>query len=150
MGKLLLLVAINSLMWLLWSVIVGFTLNKIPNRFFEAERLKVKADSYRRYEFLKIKKWKSLVPEAGALFKGGVSKRNLNSIDEKALKSLIVESQRAEIVHWLIFFLTPVFFFFNPAILIIAMTLYGVLANIPFIAIQRYNRSRCYKALSAA
>jgi hypothetical protein len=52
------------------------------------------------------------------------------------------------LVHWLILGITPVFFFFNPPALIVAMVAYGFFANVPFIGIQRYNNGRAQRALA--
>ena len=53
----------------------------------------------RSYERLKIRRWKDRLPEAGALFPGGVSKRHLPAARED-LALFAVETRRAELGHW--------------------------------------------------
>ncbi|HMS25240.1 MAG TPA: hypothetical protein PKB15_06115 [Acidimicrobiia bacterium] len=137
------LIIIDSVLWALWSALVGYCASRLRQDALKKERLRVRADSWQLYvRLLKIKKWKDKVPEAGALFPGGKSKRRLVGSNAQALDECAQESQRAEFVHWAILLLTPIFFFFNPIWLFGFMVLYGFMANLPFIAIQRYNRSR--------
>jgi glycosyl-4,4'-diaponeurosporenoate acyltransferase len=93
---------------------------------------------------LRIRRWKDHLPEAGALFAGGVSKRRL-TVD---LERFVAETRRAEIAHWLALAGTPVFALWNPPIGVVLMTVYGVAANLPCIAVQRYNRPRAQRALA--
>ena len=137
------LIIIDSALWGLWSALVGYIATHIEQNFLKKERLGVRADSWSFYSrFFKIKKWKDKVPEAGAMFPGGKSKDRIIGTGEVALREVAREAQRAEFVHWAILLLTPIFFFFNPIWLFGFMVLYGFMANLPFIAIQRYNRSR--------
>jgi glycosyl-4,4'-diaponeurosporenoate acyltransferase len=93
---------------------------------------------------LRIRRWKDHLPEAGALFAGGVSKRHL-TVD---LERFVAETRRAEIAHWLALAGTPVFALWNPPIGVALMGVYGVAANVPCIAVQRYNRTRAQRALA--
>ena len=47
-----------------------------------------------------MRRWKSAVPELGGLF-GGASKRRLWDRSRAGLDRLVVETRRAELVHWL-------------------------------------------------
>ena len=94
---------------------------------------------YRRR--LRIHRWKDRVPEAGALF-GGVSKRHLPAHDLAALQLFVRETRRAELAHWWAMWCGPVFVLWNPPLAAGLLVAYGVLVNLPFIAIQRYNRFR--------
>jgi glycosyl-4,4'-diaponeurosporenoate acyltransferase len=97
----------------------------------------------RVYErWLRIRSWKDRLPEAGNLFLGGISKRRLPRHDRKGLERFAVETRRAELTHWLILAATPWFFQWNPWWLGLAMAGYGIVANVPCLAIQRYNRGR--------
>jgi glycosyl-4,4'-diaponeurosporenoate acyltransferase len=64
------------------------------------------------------------------------------------LSRFAAETRRAELVHWCVLALTPFFVLWNPVGLFLAMVAYGVIANVPCIAIQRYNRSRIVRALA--
>jgi glycosyl-4,4'-diaponeurosporenoate acyltransferase len=95
---------------------------------------------YRRR--LRIHRWKDRVPEAGALFAGGISKRELPAYDVEGLQLFVRETRRAELGHWWALFCVPVFCLWNPPLASLLLVLYGVGINLPFIAIQRYNRFR--------
>jgi glycosyl-4,4'-diaponeurosporenoate acyltransferase len=93
-------------------------------------------------ERLHIHRWKDRVPEAGALFAGGVSKRQLPSYDVAGLELFVRETRRAELGHWWAMACSPVFVLWNPPLPAALLIAYGVGINLPFIAIQRYNRLR--------
>lgn len=95
---------------------------------------------YRRR--LRIHRWKDRLPEAGALFAGGVSKRQLPAYDAAGLRAFARETRRAELAHWWALACGPLFVLWNPPLAAALLVTYGVLVNLPFIAIQRYNRQR--------
>src|SRR3954469_11768112 len=77
-----------------------------PRRFERAGRW------YRRR--LRIDRWKDSVPEAGGLFRGGISKRHLPAYDVRGLELFVRETRRAELAHWWAMFCGPVFLLWNP------------------------------------
>jgi glycosyl-4,4'-diaponeurosporenoate acyltransferase len=95
---------------------------------------------YRRR--LRINRWKDKVPEAGDLFRGGVSKRHLPAYDVAGLQLFVRETRRAELAHWWAMLCGPLFVLWNPPLAAGLLIGYGVVANLPFILIQRYNRFR--------
>ena len=95
---------------------------------------------YRRW--LRIHRWKDRLPEAGALFAGGVSKRALPAHDLDGLQLFVRETRRAELTHWWALWCGPLFVLWNPPLAASLLVGYGVVVNLPFIAIQRYNRFR--------
>jgi len=95
---------------------------------------------YRRW--LRINRWKDRVPEAGGLFRGGVSKRQLPAYDAAGLQLFVRETRRAELAHWWAMCCGLAFVLWNPPLAAGLLLAYGVLANLPFIVIQRYNRFR--------
>ena len=95
---------------------------------------------YRRR--LRIHRWKDRLPEAGDLFRGGVSKRHLPSYDVAGLELFVRETRRAELAHWWAMGFGPVFVLWNPPLAAGLLVGYGVVVNLPFILIQRYNRFR--------
>ena len=48
----------------------------------------------------------------------------------------------AELGHWWALWCSPLFVLWNPPLAATLLAAYGVLVNLPFIAIQRYNRFR--------
>ncbi|QIG43700.1 hypothetical protein G5V58_13850 [Nocardioides anomalus] len=111
-----------------------------PRRFEDGGRW------YRRR--LRIQRWKDRVPEAGALFAGGVSKRALPARDEAGLELFVRETRRAELAHWWALCCGPLFVLWNPPLAAGVLVAYGVLVNLPFVAIQRYNRLRLLSVLA--
>jgi len=95
---------------------------------------------YRRR--LRIHRWKDRLPEAGDLFNGGLSKRQLPAYDPAGLRLFARETRRAELAHWWAMFCGPVFVLWNPPLAAALLVAYGVVVNLPFIMIQRYNRFR--------
>lgn len=96
---------------------------------------------------LRIGRWKDRLPEAGALFAGGISKRHVTAAVDGGLERFVVETRRAELAHWLAAAPGPLFALWNPPAVVPVMVLYGVLVNAPFIAVQRYNRIRAERVL---
>ena len=91
---------------------------------------------------LRIHRWKDRLPEAGAIFGDGLSKRQLPAYDMAGLQLFARETRRAELAHWWALFCGPVFVLWNPPLASALLIGYGVGVNLPFIAIQRYNRVR--------
>lgn len=145
------LVLADSLVWAAWSAVVGYAGHRTSAarlaRDGRLTRLRGWERDGRIYERIGIRRWKDALPEAGALFRGGVSKRHTTGRDTDSLARFAAETRRAELVHWGVAAITPAFALWNPLPLFAAMAAYGVLANAPFIAIQRYNRARIGRVL---
>jgi len=94
---------------------------------------------------LRINRWKDRLPEAGALFPGGLSKRHVPGYDVAGLQLFARETRRAELAHWWALCCGPAFILWNPPLAAGLNVAYGVAVNLPFIAIQRYNRQRIQK-----
>jgi len=143
---------IDAGVWALWSLLCGYVAHRIsPSRLSRDNwlfRLRRFESSGRFYErSLRIKRWKDRVPDAGDLFQGGASKRRLTAHDREHLEAFAVETRRAELTHWLILGVTPWFFLWNPWWLGLVMVGYGIVANVPCVAIQRYNRARLLRMI---
>lgn len=95
---------------------------------------------YRRR--LHIHRWKDKLPDAGDLFRGGMSKRELPGHELAGLELFARETRRAELAHWWAMACGPVFALWNPPLATALLVTYGVAVNLPFIVIQRYNRFR--------
>lgn len=96
---------------------------------------------------LRIKRWKDRLPEAGDLFAGGLSKRQLPSAEEGGLERFAAETRRAELCHWLAVAPTPLFALWNPPWMVVLVMVSAFGVNLPFITIQRYNRIRVERVL---
>ena len=71
-----------------------------------------------------------------------MSKRELGSLDDDGLEAFVRETRRAELGHWWAMACSPLFVLWNPPLASVLLVAYGVLVNLPFILIQRYNRLR--------
>jgi glycosyl-4,4'-diaponeurosporenoate acyltransferase len=136
----------DSAVWGAWSTVVGYTAHSRPPERLARDNVLTRLRPWERggriYERIGIRRWKDRLPELGAAFRGGVSKRRLASTDAAGLRRFAVETRRAELVHWAIPAITPVFLLWNPPWLLAAMVAYAVIANLPCLLVQRYNRGR--------
>jgi glycosyl-4,4'-diaponeurosporenoate acyltransferase len=142
----MLIVVADAAVWAGWSALVGYAAHRMPVARLERDgwltRLRrFEADGH-VYERLGVRRWKDRLPELGDAFRGGVSKRRLPGRDVAALACFAAETRRAELVHWAIPAVLPVFAWWNPPGLFAAMAAYAVLANAPCVVVQRYNRGR--------
>lgn len=140
-------VVLSSFAWLGVSLMVGWWANRWPlsrvERTGPLTRLRDWEDAGRWWQrHLAVRRWKDRVPEAGALFAGGYAKRRVPSRATADLWRFRAETIRAERVHWLIWASTPLHLVWCPPTLFVAMALFGVVFNAPFIVIQRSNRGR--------
>ncbi len=129
----------------------GYLAHRLNDSHFDHDNWLFRGRAWERngrlYESLRVKRWKDRVPEAGAVFAGGVSKRTLTSRDPAGLVRLSTETRRAEFAHWACAVASPVFAIWNSPGISMVMVLYGVLVNAPFVVIQRYNRLRATRSL---
>jgi glycosyl-4,4'-diaponeurosporenoate acyltransferase len=140
-----------------WGVVhagTGYMAHRLPVAWLAKDRWPWRERRWERggrlYEALRIRRWKDRLPEAGALFAGGVSKRYVPVADPDGLSRFVVETRRAEVAHVLAALPGPLFALWNPPGAAVIMVLYGVAVNLPFIAIQRYNRIRVTRILRRA
>jgi glycosyl-4,4'-diaponeurosporenoate acyltransferase len=111
-------VAVDIVAWAFFHSATGYAVHRIPVRRLRRDNWLLRPRRFEAdgalYERLRIRRWKDALPEAGALFAGGMSKRRLPALDVGSLERFA----------------------------------YGVIVNVPFIAIQRYNRQRVGRALA--
>lgn len=143
------LVVVDVAAWGAISTLVGYLAHRLPLHRLERDnaltRLRPFEAGGRVYQRrLRIAHWKDRMPEAGDLFPGGFSKRAVTRAD---LDRYLLETRRAELVHWWIMLAAPLFFLWNPWWLGLVMCMYAVTANLPCLLIQRYNRARVQRIL---
>jgi glycosyl-4,4'-diaponeurosporenoate acyltransferase len=143
------LVVTDVVAWGLVSLIVGYSFHRLPAVRLDHDTFLTRLRPFERdgrvYERrLRIARWKDRVPEAGDVFRGGVSKR---TITRAGLDRYVLETRRAELTHWGIMAAAPLFLLWNPWTIWLFMVLYAVVANTPCLVIQRYNRARVLRIL---
>lgn len=147
------MVAIDVVAWGAVHASTGYLVHRLPGRCFERDgwlwRERAIERSGRLYTAtMRIKRWKHLLPEAGAMFSGGFNKRRLQSTSIDYMRAYVRETRRAELGHWLAIAAGPLFFVWNPPIVALGMVLfYAPAVNGPCIAAQRYNRIRLTRAI---
>lgn len=144
-------VLVDVVAWTALSVVVGYAGHRLPASALAHDtwvtRIRPGEADGRRWERLGVRRWKDVLPEAGGFF-GGVSKRTLGG--RAGLERQVVETRRAELVHWTLAGCGPLFFAWNPRRLAASMVVFGLVFNAPFIVIQRFNRARLLRALVRA
>jgi glycosyl-4,4'-diaponeurosporenoate acyltransferase len=133
--------------WPVFQVLAALLCKRLPDQFLKPRSFYFRAHRWEKsgrfYEhFLRIKKWKRLLPDGGAAFKDGYRKKHLTDLSEKNLERFLVESCRAELTHLLAIPPVIVFGLFVPPFVIPIMLLYALAVNAPCMAAQRYNRPR--------
>lgn len=133
------------------SVIVGFSAARVPQSSFDSDNAITRIRTWERHgrtwdKVLRVRHWKDRLPEAGALF-GGRSKRSLSGSFATSRSTLVLrgfqaETRRAEIVHWALLAVTPIYWLWNPLVGDVAVTAVNAAIHAPFIVVQRYNRAR--------
>ena len=141
--------AANVVAWAAIHAGSGYVVHRLPLDRLQRDgwllRPRAWEDGGRWYQRrLRIRRWKDHLPEAGALFAGGISKRHLAT----DLDRFVAETRRAERGHWLALAGSPLFVLWNPPSGLVLMVAYGVVVNAPFLAVQRYNRQRAQRLLA--
>ncbi len=119
----------------------NFDYNAFPYRSFQWER---NGEVYQR---LAIQKWKDHVPDMSKYVKTMFAKAIASPRDPEYTQKLILETCVAELVHFILILLSPIFLLYMDGVYgYIAMYAY-ILGNLPFILIQRYNRPRLIRLM---
>lgn len=107
---------------------------KFPYRSFKWEK------GGKFYNLLKIKKWKTRLPDMSRVMRDMLPKRVTYDATSESVGALIKETCVAECVHyWLCIFAVGFYLIWKNYVGVI-LTVVFILCNIPFIIIQRYNR----------
>jgi glycosyl-4,4'-diaponeurosporenoate acyltransferase len=140
-------IAVDIAVWLVIHVGAGMSTARMRPDSFNPESWLYRQRTWERCgrtyrSLLKVKKWKRLLPDGAAVFKGGFRKKHLGSADAAYIQRFILETCRAEFTHWVIFLFALIFFAWNDWWIGLIMVAYGLATNMPCIVTQRYNRIR--------
>src|SRR5688500_17267505 len=116
--------AANVVGWAAAHAGTGYAAHRIHRRRLahDGTVLRVRGWEVHVHRALRVRHWKDRLPEAGALFPGGLSKRHLSGGVERFAQ----ETRRAERAHWWALAAVPVFSLWNPVSGVLLMAGYGV------------------------
>ncbi|MGB5134218.1 MAG: hypothetical protein WBN89_03490 [Prochlorococcaceae cyanobacterium] len=146
-------------LWVGWSLLVGTLANHLPERYLEAAQNPARESpqaegpgggagrpssrALRHFETrLAIRRWKPWIPDAGDALPGGVRKASLVRRDPRALRRLLLETRRAELVHWALWPVWLVTCLWLPPAGVLINLAFATLFNLPCLLLQRYTRLR--------
>ncbi|PNZ89175.1 glycosyl-4,4'-diaponeurosporenoate acyltransferase [Staphylococcus devriesei] len=136
----------HSMYWFSIQMTISYLFAKLPLTFFEKYGHVFKSLSWEENgnlwnTLVQINRWKKYIPEGNKLIPNIYNKKQLTSFKTSNIYRMILEMRRAELVHWLS--ILPVIVFVKaPRYIKIINFCYALLANIPIIVAQRYNRPR--------
>jgi glycosyl-4,4'-diaponeurosporenoate acyltransferase len=148
------MLVLDFIAWLVINLSVAGVISKLRLQSFNQETWLFKERNWekqsRLYDhLLKIKKWKSWLPDGAEVSHKAFKKKHLQTADPAYIRVFVLETCRAEILHWIIFLFGFVFFIWNPWYVGIIMIVYAGTTNLPCILTQRYNRIRLKRLLLA-
>ena len=125
----------------------------VPRHIFKWDRFPFRLYAFEKdgaiYRKVLVHKWKDIVPDASKVISKMTKKRISKNVDAGSIERLVQETCVAEIVHWILIVLTPVYSIGIPVKYGILLSILYALGNLVFIVIQRYNRPRFIKILVA-
>lgn len=133
--------------WFALHMGISLLLMKVPDAWYAQAEGIFKMRAWEREgqfwaELFHIREWKHHLPDGSRIVKTAYDKTRLRGTDTESLQKFIVETKRAELTHWLLILPVPFFFIWNPAWAGVVNVLYALVANVPFILSQRFNRPR--------
>ncbi|WP_446742057.1 glycosyl-4,4'-diaponeurosporenoate acyltransferase CrtO family protein [Silvibacterium acidisoli] len=141
----------NLLGWPVIQIGIAKLFLRMPSRNFSPTSFACRPRRWERdgrlyTHILRIRRWKQLMPD-GAPWLGGFAKAHYEKRDDSYTRRFIAETCRGEMAHWCMLAFTPIFYLWNPPWACWVMTAYGLLANLPCIAVQRHNRIAMLRVL---
>ena len=140
-------ILLNTGAWLVIHLGVSYFSSRLPLAWFHPGGWVFRTRRWERngriYDrALCIRSWKRALPDGAAVFRSGFRKRRMRGSSPEYCRTFVLETCRAELCHWLVFALVPLFFIWNPWYVAWPMVPYAIAANAPCIVAQRYNRPR--------
>lgn len=118
----------------------------IPRSLYKPDRFPFKCYAWEKggkiYEKLGIRWRKSHTLDMSRLIRSAYPKQNTLSRDPAHLRRLILEMCNAELVHWVLALLSPIFALLIEGWYGVAISIGYAISNLSHVVIQRYNRPR--------
>lgn len=145
-------ITLDIMAWFIIHMGISWVFTRLSSNRFETAYFPLKINAFETrhlYEsVLKVKAWKSFLPDAAVWFTGGFAKKSLAEHSHSYFQKFIVETRRGELAHWATIAWAPLFILWNPPWVGLLMLVYAFGANMPCIIVQRYNRLRLESMLS--
>lgn len=140
-------ILINILAWYSFHMFLSWVARNISNQFLEENKQWFRTRKWENsgdvwQQLFRIRSWKSYLPDGTKITKKGFDKTRLRQFDQANLELFALETRRGELAHWMMIPPAGLFFLWNPPWAGWLMVVYALIANIPFIMVQRYNRPR--------
>jgi hypothetical protein len=126
-------IILNAVLWLIIQLSVAKLILLLDWKHFTNSKWCVPVTSFEiqiYLKVLKIKKWKSLLPDAAPWLKSDFSKKKILKLNSDYLLRFISETQRAEVAHIIEFLFFPLFFLWNPWWGKLIIFFYAILSNL--------------------
>lgn len=128
-----------------WNLVIFFICQRLPGSLLDPARSRFQARAWERdghwyRDNLKIQNWKDRLPQH--VDKGGFSKQHFRGDSVEYLDQFILETCRGEWMHTKSMVSAVVLLLMDPPVIGLLVSLYVLLANLPFAIVQRYNRFR--------
>ena len=139
----------NGLLALVIGVLSAVVGNFIPREHIHYNRFPFREFRFERggrfYHMLGIEKWKLKLPDISEYIKSVFPKKVEPEAakDRRYFARFAKETCVSELIHFALIFISPVYFILNwDRDWGVAVMVIDIVANIPFIMVQRYNRPR--------
>lgn len=143
---------INLIIFVLFTAEVSYLSNKIPDKVYSYKRWIFRERKWEKggevyHRILKVKHWKNRLPELGDFLKSVFPKKHIKEYSQKYLQIYLIESCKAELTHWCIILSSWLFLLWCDLKISAIIGLVAAVLNLPYVAIQRYNRPRIVKLI---
>lgn len=139
-------ILLDTILWFIIHMGMSKIGTLLPDRWFEKQLPnKIKKHPVQMFFYTNVffvPNYKKFLPDGGAWFKSGFSKKHLKEKNIPYYKAFLRETRRAEWTHYLQIIPVPIFLLFNPLNAFYIMVIYALFANLPCILTQKYNQIR--------
>lgn len=134
--------------------VVSFVLGRlVPKGWFDWERFPYRPFSFEKggkfYHRLKIRQWQDKIPDMSRILPGLMPRKQMPEHPTvKNITRMLQETCVAELTHWLLCLAGLFLLWLWPGVGgILLAFVYIFFGNLPFVAVQRYNRPRLRRML---
>ncbi len=137
--------------WLIVQLNIANLGTRIPDKYFRQKHIIFKSFNFEKHgkfwkKWFYVRKWKHKILDGHKLNRNIYDQRHLMTINIDEIEKMIIETKRAELIHW-ISILPVIIFNKGPRVVKYINIFYAMIANVPIIIVQRYNRPRLTQLL---